>query len=93
MLIKENIRRVITMMKLKQHIDILDFLKAVQACQGEIFLKTEEGDVLNLSSMLSQYIFISNVRNENLMLTGVIESSCKEDYDRLSEFLCQTYDS
>ena len=35
--------------KLQLHdIDFKDFIEAVDSCKGDVFLETEEGDVLNL---------------------------------------------
>lgn len=76
-------------MKLKQNIDILNFLKTIPTCKGEVFLKTYEGDILNLSSMLSQYIFISNSGNQDFLVTGIIECSNSDDWNVLEKFLYQ----
>ena len=35
-----------------------DFLDAVQKCKGNVYLKSNEGDVFNLKSRLSQYVAI-----------------------------------
>ena len=40
-----------------QNIDQLqEFLKAVQACKGQVWLESVDGDKINLNSQLSQYI-------------------------------------
>ena len=44
-------------MNLKSNADVVMFLKAVKKCRGDVFLETDEGDRLNLKSVLSQYIF------------------------------------
>lgn len=74
-------------MRLKQHIDILDFLKTIHTCKGEVLLKTDEGDILNLSSMLSQYIFISNAENQDFFIYGIVECSNPDDEGVLARFL------
>lgn len=35
-----------------------DFLKAVDSCKGNVYLKSVDGDVFNLKSRFSQYIAI-----------------------------------
>lgn len=74
-------------MKLKVDIDILNFLKSVQTCQGDVLLKTSEGDILNLNSTLSQYIFITTVSNQKLLLSGTIECMNSTDISTLKEYL------
>lgn len=43
--------------KLKEPIDISDFLRAAQTCRGEVFFEDALGDRLNLKSALTQYVF------------------------------------
>ena len=50
-------------MKIKKDIDMLEFLKALKKCSGNVFFETSEGDCLALKSTLSQYIFCS-IANE-----------------------------
>ncbi len=48
--------------KLKLHdIDFKDFIDAVDACKGDIFLETPEGDVLNLKSQLCRIMGLANI--------------------------------
>ena len=37
-------------LNLVHNIDIADLMKTVDACKGDVFLETDEGDVLNLKS-------------------------------------------
>ena len=48
-------------MKLTNVKDVQTFLNAVNACQSDVYLKSMEGDVLNLKSSLSQYIAIGRL--------------------------------
>lgn len=41
--------------------DLDDFIKAVDACKGEVFLETADGDVLNLKSKLCQIVGLTNL--------------------------------
>lgn len=45
-------------MKLKNEIEIIDFLKAVNTAKGEVWLESREGDRYNLKSTLSRYVAI-----------------------------------
>lgn len=52
------------------NIDIQDFIKTVDACKGDVFLETSEGDCLNLKSKLCQIMGLANILN------GVMVSDC-----------------
>mgnify|MGYP001121825487 CR=1 FL=1 len=43
-------------LNLVHNIDIADLMKTVDACKGDVFLETDEGDVLNLKSKFCQII-------------------------------------
>ena len=48
--------------KLKLHdLDFNDFIKTLDVCKGDVFLETEDGDVLNLKSKLCQIMGLSTV--------------------------------
>ena len=58
------------------------FLDAVNACEGEVYLKSPEGDIFNLKSSMSRYIAIGRLieeQGDNLELFA----SRKEDQARL----------
>lgn len=74
-------------MYLIQPIHILSFLNAVKTCGGDVFFRTEEGDSLNLKSLLSQFIFTSIVCDETFLSTGEIYCSEPEDYTLLAIYL------
>ena len=46
-------------MLLRQDIDTIKFLQKVKTCHDEVIFETTEGDRLNLTSTLSQYVFCS----------------------------------
>ena len=52
-------------MKLTNITDIQKFTAAVNACEGDVYLKSVEGDVFNLKSSLSQYIAIGRLIEES----------------------------
>ena len=52
-------------MKLSNITDVQKFTAAVNACEGDVYLKSVEGDVFNLKSSLSQYIAICRLLEES----------------------------
>ena len=54
--------RMIKMKKLYIHnLNIDDLIKTVEACAGEVFLETEEGDSLNLKSTFCRIIGLAKI--------------------------------
>ena len=43
-------------MKLKNIKEVEEFRKVIHACAGDVYLKSQDGDVFNLKSALSEYI-------------------------------------
>ena len=58
-------KRRLLIMKLSNITDVQKFTAAVNACQGDVYLKSVEGDVFNLKSSLSQYIAIGRLLEES----------------------------
>ena len=52
-------------MKLNNIKDVQKFLAAVNACENDVYLKSQEGDVFNLKSSLSQYIAVGRLIEES----------------------------
>ena len=52
-------------MKLSNITDVQKFTAAVNACEGDVYLKSVEGDVFNLKSSLSQYFAIGRLLEES----------------------------
>lgn len=48
-------------MKIKNIKEVEDFIKAVDSCSGNVFLKSIYGDSYNLKSKLSQYVGIGTM--------------------------------
>ena len=59
-------------MKLKGNINMMDFLKELKKCTGEVFFETPDGDCLALKSALSQYIFCTIANEPELFETGTL---------------------
>ena len=75
------------MKHLKKDADIARFLLRVKDCQDDVFYESNEGDVLNLASTLSHYVFCSIAGQPAFLENGVIRCNNAADYDLLSEYL------
>ncbi len=76
-------------MKLKEGIDMSVFMEAAKECTGEIFFHSAEGDIINLKSLISQYVLASIIRRPGLLDDGQIVCTQDEDYQKLADFLQQ----
>ncbi len=76
-------------MKLRQGIDSIQFFKAVQACEGEVRFCSKQGDILNLKSALSQYLFAFLLVRKDFLESGQITCSQAEDQLRLKNLLME----
>ncbi len=76
-------------MRLKEKANIVAFLQDARAARGDVWFQTDEGDQLNLKSVLSQYVFISAAGNEgeSALKNGKIVCEKKQDYQFLQEYL------
>ncbi len=74
-------------MKIKKNIPVESFLETVRKCEGSVYFKTLEGDILNLKSLLSQYILVSIIDNEELMANGAVDCSRESDVALLAQYL------
>ena len=73
--------------KLQLHdINFKDFIEAVDACKGDVFLETEEGDVLNLKSKLCQMMGLSNVLKGASVAEATVRCSNPDDETLLFRF-------
>lgn len=56
-------------MKLRKEIEIADFLAAIRAAKGEVWLSNDEGNRFNLKSTLSRYVAIAElIKDDGLEL-------------------------
>lgn len=69
-------------MRLRSEADIQEFLDAVNACEGEVYLKSPEGDIFNLKSSMSRYVAIGRLIEEQGD-TLELFANRKEDQARL----------
>ena len=50
--------------RLHSEADIQEFLDTVESCEGDVYLKSPEGDIFNLKSSLSRYIAVGRLIQE-----------------------------
>lgn len=74
-------------MKVKQITNIDGFFKALEKCSGRVELITEEKDVLNLASKLTQFIGLTRVFSNPEIESYEIVCYDMNDYDLIKEFL------
>ena len=75
-------------MKLKVIKDMDKFFKCVDKCKGSVKLVSKEGDCLNLTSKLTQYLAMTSVFQDDEMMNHLdLQVSFVEDVELLSEFI------
>ena len=74
-------------MSIKEFTDIPAFLNQVKACRGDVYFKTDEGDSLNLKSVLSTYVFAVLINSPELIQNGKVICEDERDYELLQSYL------
>lgn len=77
-------------MRLKNITQVNEFIKAIDNCEGNVYVTSPYGDKINLKSKLSQYVAVSELIGEH---ADELELWCdkKDDEGILFKFL-STYD-
>lgn len=65
-------------MRIQNTNQLQDFLAAVNACKGQVWLESNDGDKFNLKSQLSQYIALGALLGEK---GDLLELYCSEKAD------------
>ena len=78
------------MFRLSEGVSHTAFLKKVQECVGEVLFENAEGDVLNLKSMLSQFVFAASFLRPEIVRSAQVLCAEPEDYRRLRDYLTET---
>lgn len=73
-------------MRLTNAVDVEKFIKVVDECKSNVYLKSLEGDVFNLKSSMSQYVAIGRLVGEYGDSLELFADD-KEDQNRLLNFL------
>ena len=74
-------------MRVKQIKDIDGFFRALEHCKGRVELITDEKDVLNLASKLTQFIGLTRVFSNPEIEAYEIVCYNGEDYQLLKDYL------
>lgn len=73
--------------KIKLHnIDFAEFIKAIDKCKGDVYLETNDGDVLNLKSKLCQMIGLSTILSSTEVAEATLRCTDPEDETMLFRF-------
>ena len=92
-------------MKLKNIKDVEEFRKVIHECEGDVYLKSPEGDVFNLKSSLSEYIALGRLlgeagdslelfasrREDEARLLEFLNEIDQDDYEKLNQFVSGSY--
>ncbi len=73
--------------RIKLHnINFEDFIKVVDGCVGDVYLETDDGDVLNLKSKLCQMIGLSTILKSTEVAEATLRCTNLEDETKLFRF-------
>lgn len=74
-------------MNLREDFNITDFMEVAKSCTGDVFFHSAEGDIINLKSLLSQYVLASIACKPGLFKNARVVCTQDEDYAKLADFL------
>ena len=77
-------------LRLKKDVDPAQFLKAISTCTGDVYYLMGENGSLNLSSLLSKYLFSVACAEPDFVETGIVSCKNQDDYAKLAAFLDTT---
>lgn len=73
--------------RLRADANLSEFLQQAGRCAGEITFCTEEGDCIDLKSLLSAYVFSALAGRPDMLSRGTVCCAREEDFVRLAAFL------
>lgn len=76
-------------MKLMNIKDVNTFFKVIDECQEDVFLASDEGDMINLKSKLSQYLAVANLFSDGYISQLTLVTSTTGDSERLMKYMLQ----
>lgn len=76
-------------MKLMNISDVDTFFKVVEECQGDVFLASDEGDMINLKSKLTQYVAVAKLFHDGYISQLTLVTSCTDDSERFLRYMYQ----
>ncbi len=73
--------------EMKLHdIDVTEFIRTVEKCKGDVFLKTKEGDCFNLKSRLSAIVGLAELIKGGIIAEARLVCELQEDETKLFRF-------
>ncbi len=73
--------------EMKLHdIDVADFIRTVEKCKGNVFLRTAEGDCFNLKSRLSAIVGLAELIKGGIIAEATLQCELQEDETKLFRF-------
>ena len=75
-------------MKLQNIKEVEQFRNVIHECTGDVYLKSQEGDVFNLKSAMSEYIALGRLLSEQGDSLELFANN-REDEARLLRFLSE----
>ncbi len=73
--------------EMKLHdIDVTDFIRTVEKCKGDVFLRTAEGDCFNLKSRLSAIVGLAELIKGGIIAEATLQCELQEDETKLFRF-------
>jgi len=67
-------------------VDVPEFLKVLDSCEGEVYLETREGDRINLKSKLSQLVGLTTLIEGGKIAEAFIVCELESDETKLFRF-------
>lgn len=79
-------------MQLSNVNEVKEFMDTIKECEGDVYLKSQQGDVFNLKSSMSEYIAVGKLITE---VGNELELFCprKEDEARFLRFFKRNPDT
>jgi len=74
-------------MRVKQIKDVDGFFKTLEKCRGRVELITDERDVLNLASKLTQFVGLTRIFSNPQIESYEIVCYDAEDYNLIRQYL------
>ena len=73
--------------EMKLHdVNVTEFIRTVEKCKGDVFLKTPEGDCFNLKSRLSAIVGLAELIRGGIIAEATLQCQLKEDETKLFRF-------
>lgn len=73
--------------KIRSNTNLSDFYSQIETCKKDVYFVTEEGNRINLKSLMSQIFFQTTFIHTKEAAKGFIYCQNQSDYDLLSKYL------